>query len=45
MIMATLKCWHERENSGLPPIIVTDKNIKYIEKQPSESKTDNFNKK
>jgi hypothetical protein len=44
--MATLKCWHERENTSLPPIIVTDKNIKYIEKQSStESKSDNFNKK
>ena len=46
MVMATLKCWHERENSGLPPIIVKDTNIKYIEKHSSsESKFDNFNKK
>ena len=35
MIMATLKCWHERENTSLPPIIESS----------TESKTDNFNKK
>lgn len=25
MVMATLKCWEERNTNGLPPIIISDK--------------------
>jgi hypothetical protein len=37
MVIATLKCWHEKGNIDMPPIIITDEKIKYIEKEPAKN--------
>ncbi len=43
MVMATLKCWEEKNDKGLPPIIMVDEYTNTHHK--SETKSDNSSQK